>query len=917
MSQPDAPDLLERHAELAAFQQLLQRASVQGQVVLVAGEAGVGKTSLLRAAAAAHAAAGGDVWWGACDALQTPLALAPLLDIAREHHPRFAARLEGPRPALFEAVLDELRHASPPSLLVVVEDAHWADDATLDLLKYLGRRIERTHAVLAVSYRDDEVTLAHPLRRVLGELPPAARVLIEVPRLSERGVAELARRLGADAAGVHAATGGNAFFATELLRADRRPHGAVPRSVHDVVLARFAALPAPVQELLRAVAVLPGRAERWLVDALVAPRTEDLDAALASGLLEMDGPWLAYRHELARVAVESALSPALHQAWHARALQALAAGSPTPPAARLVHHAVHAHDVAAISRHAPVAAAEARARGALREFGAHWRVAIQQGCPRDEAERIDWLAGFVSACGVNVWYRECLDALKTLERLLTARGDLARAALARAQQTVPLVGLLRHAEARQACVDALALAECAPELPETASVWAYVSWQFMLDRDYADSITWGRRASALAERLGDRVALDRALAATGAALLFTDPEAGRRLLRSQVEHHRARGDVLGTATALNRLGIGLGEVMALHEAETCLREGVELMDSLDASGQYARAWLALVLLALGRWDEAGAQAQHVLTRAGVDEMSTLMATLALARLRLRRGDPGVDDALATSRRLAEPVARCSAWRPAPRRGPRRPMRTVISPKSRSRWAARCRWRAPRATLGLSASCPTGSGAAAPPRPPPRAAPGPGRCRWPAAGARLLPPGASWVAPTSRHVRWPRATPRGNARRWPSPSVWAPRPWPSCCAAAWSRPACAVCRAARGPARRRTRPASRWPSSVCWRCWPKVCAMPRSPSACTARCAPWTTTWSRCWPSSAPAAASRRWTTPGARACCRRFRQGGGAPWPALPGARLQTLFDRGSSPDDRPCCPLACGSPARLACASG
>ena len=362
------PDLLERQAELAAFQQLLQRAPTLGRVVLVAGEAGVGKTSVLRGAAAAHAATGGDVWWGACDALQTPLPLAPLLDIAREQRPRLAARLEGPRQALFEAVLDELRHAATP-VLMVVEDAHWADDATLDLLKYLGRRIERTHAVLAISYRDDEVTHTHPLRRVLGELPHSARVLIDVPRLSEHGVAELARRLGAEADGVHAATGGNAFFATELLRAGRLPRGVVPRTVQDVVLARFAALPAPVQELLRAVAVVPGRAERWLVDALVAPRTEELEAALASGLLVMDGSWLAYRHELARVAVESALSPALHTAWHARVLQALAAGTPAPPAARLVHHAVHAYDVAAISRHAPAAAAEGRACGALGGFG--------------------------------------------------------------------------------------------------------------------------------------------------------------------------------------------------------------------------------------------------------------------------------------------------------------------------------------------------------------------------------------------------------------------------------------------------------------------------------------------------------------------------------------------------------------------
>jgi DNA-binding CsgD family transcriptional regulator len=662
-----AVSLVEREAPLAVLQQRLDAAARGGHVVLVAGEAGIGKTSLLRAAAAEHARHGGLVWWGACDALQTPHPLAPLLDIAREHRPRFAGRLDGPRPALFDAVLDELRHAAPP-VLMVVEDAHWADEATLDLLKYLGRRIEGTHAVLAVSYRDDEVTLSHPLRRVLGELPMTARAHLEVPRLSAGGVAELARQFGADAAGVFSASGGNAFFASELLREGGARPGGVPRSVQDVVLARVAALPAAVQELLRAVAVVPGRAERWLIDAVAAPSTQDLEAALASGLLVMDGPWLAYRHELGRVAVESALSPAGVQSWHARVLQALVSATPAPAAARLMHHAVHAHDVAAISRHAPAAAAEARARGALHEWGAHWRVAVRQGQPRDDDERIAWLEGQVASATVNTGFHEALDALQALERLHRARGQLARVALALAQQSGPLVGLLRHEQARQACREALAIVEGLPEGPEVANVLAFMSWQCMVDRDYADSVAWGRRAIALAERLGDLGAHERATTATGAALLFIEPEAGRRMLLDLAERRRARGDRLAVAASLGMIGSGLGETMRLAEAEGHLREGCELLESIDASGQYARAWRALVLLMMGRWDEAGAEALHVLPRAGVDDMSTLMAQVALARLRLRRGDPGADEAIAAVRRLAEPsgtlqrIAPCAAVR---------------------------------------------------------------------------------------------------------------------------------------------------------------------------------------------------------------------------------------------------------------
>jgi len=185
-------ELLEREPALRTLRGLLDTAQARGHVALIAGEAGIGKTSVLRALAADHAQRG-PVWWGACDALQTPHPLAPLLDIARDHSVRFAERLSGPRPALFEAVLDELRLSAAP-VLMVVEDAHWADDATLDLLKFLGRRIDRAHALLAVSFRDDEVTGTHPLRRVLGELPTAERTRVDLPRLTPQAVATLAQQ---------------------------------------------------------------------------------------------------------------------------------------------------------------------------------------------------------------------------------------------------------------------------------------------------------------------------------------------------------------------------------------------------------------------------------------------------------------------------------------------------------------------------------------------------------------------------------------------------------------------------------------------------------------------------------------------------------------------------------------------------
>lgn len=614
----------------------------------MSGEAGIGKTSVLKALAAPH----GQVWWGACDALETPLPLAPLLDIARQAQTRFAGQLQGPRLALFESVLEEIRLAAGP-LLVVVEDAHWADDATLDLLKYLGRRVDRTRALLAISYRDDEVTASHPLRRVLGELPPTLTARLSLKPLSAAAVETLAHNLGRSAAGVHAITQGNAFFVSEMLRDSTEPRLAVPARVQDVVLSRFARLPAGVQALLRVVAVVPGRAERWLVDALGAPTLDDLDAAVGSGLLVDEGQDLRYRHELGRVAVESSLTAPVARHLHRQVLTALAQPSRGTPAARLTHHALQAGDRDAVSLHAPQAARDAEQRMAYREAAAHWRSVLQHGHPRDEQERMDWLDAFAAASTYSSAHAQTLQALRELQALAERRGDTVRAALSLSRQVPPLAGQLRNAEARQAIEQALAMIEPLPASAAHAAIWARESHLRMLDRDYARSIQWGERALALARELGETEISERARTALGAALLFVDYPAGRGMLQALIDERRAAGRWAPLAMSLAMLGSGDGELMHLADAVSELREAVSFCETQDLDPDYPRAWLALCLLLQGQWQEAGSQAATVLARGQADEMSRLMSWLAVGRLRLRRGDPGVTEALEAARPLAE------------------------------------------------------------------------------------------------------------------------------------------------------------------------------------------------------------------------------------------------------------------------
>lgn len=652
--------LVERESQLHQLRQLLADGSHSGHVVLLAGEAGAGKTTLLRTLAAEQRSLQKPVWWGACDALDTPHPLAPLADIVRDAVPALAGPLRGPRPALFEAVLDALIQCHSP-VLMVIEDAHWADAATLDLLKYLGRRIDRSHALLVVSYRDDEVTLTHPLRRVLGELPPAHRIHLPVPRLSPQGVEALARAAGFPAHGLHALTMGNAFFVSEMLRGGVTPAVAVPQSVQDLVLTRYARLDESAQSILRIVAVVPGRTERWLVNQLFSTSKgtlPDLDAALEncmdSGLLVAEGDSLSFRHELGRVAVESSLSVPRVQALHARVLNALEASERGITPARLVHHAVQARNRSAVTTWAPRAAEEALQREAYREATAQWQAALEHGNPQDDTERLQWLEALAQAEIPLARFEERLSILRTIESLARARGELSRAARARAQQSSTLISLLRHPEARRNLEEAVAMLDGIEPVADHAFVWAAHALNFMLDRDYETALHWGHRALDLAQTLGERVIQERAQTATGAALLFVDYPAGCAMLLDLYERRRSAGQVFSAAMSLSMVGSGAGELMHLHDAQVWLRQSIALVHTLDLNHTYARAWLALCLVALGQWDEAGSLASEVRALEHEDEMGRLVAAVALGRLRLRRGDPGIQEVLDEARNLANP-----------------------------------------------------------------------------------------------------------------------------------------------------------------------------------------------------------------------------------------------------------------------
>jgi DNA-binding CsgD family transcriptional regulator len=392
--------LLERDAELAVLDEALASAAAgAGSVVLVSGEAGIGKSSLLRAFLQVSADRA-RILHGACDDLIAPRTFGPLRD-AVARGPLAEALTAGNRDAVFTAVLNELIDPIRPTVLVV-EDVHWADDASLDVLRFVGRRVVDLPAVVVLTYRDDEIGPDHPLQRVLGALGGPGVHRLRLGPLSRGAVARLSGGTAATSAGLYRLTAGNPFFVTEALAT---PDDTVPRTVADAVLARVRRLDAATRAALDRLAVVPSRVGLPLARTLLDDLTV-LGEAERLGIVEVDPAAVAFRHELARRAVEASMPRIERMQLNARVLAALRA-QPDPDPAQVVHHAVEAGDDAAVVDHAPGAAAAAHRAGAYAQEVTFYRYALSRDASRD----------LVPVAEQAAMWQACALALFTLDRM--------------------------------------------------------------------------------------------------------------------------------------------------------------------------------------------------------------------------------------------------------------------------------------------------------------------------------------------------------------------------------------------------------------------------------------------------------------------------------------------------------------------
>lgn len=628
--------LLEREMQLRQLEQMLAEAlDGNGRLAVLSGEAGAGKTSVVQQFLLSSGKV--RILRSFCEDLLVPDPLGPLYDLAREARLPLPRDVESSQLSLYSRVLDMLAGEAEPTL-VVIEDVHWADDATLDFIRFIGRRIGGTHLLVLLTARTEDAHGQKRLRRALVDIPPHNITRVDVPLLTLEAVSAIASAAGLNSQAVYETTAGNAFFVTELVAANTGH--TPPETVTAAVLGRADKLGSDARVALDLVAMFPRRAE---IDVLLSlfRSTDGLDEAIASGLLERTTDAVVFRHEIARRAVELSVPEAERRSLNAEILAVLQRTRDVP-LARLVHHAREAGDPKIIHALASSAGDWAASVGAHHEAVDYYRTAFLLP-PRD--------AALAHSLAVEYSLTGRLDDAITIETEALAwhrnAGD-------RVEEGDSLRWLSRfsYLAGRRDDTDrygylAIAVLQTQTPGPELAMAYSNHAQLDMLAERVASTLEWGGKAMALAEQLGRDDIICATLNNLGQVQRWIDPDEARRCLRLSLEmalacnwhEHAARAYANWACMDLERMDFAAAEMRLSAGIAYCAER------DLDTLGLYMTGWLAQLRLRQGDWSSAAEVASQVLNSDLATPLARFQAADVVARLRIRRGDPGDHDPL--------------------------------------------------------------------------------------------------------------------------------------------------------------------------------------------------------------------------------------------------------------------------------
>jgi len=646
-------ELLERKDSLDVLSQLVTDVSAgEGKTVLLSGEAGIGKTSLIKYFTN-DLNSETEVLWGGCDALFTPRPLGPLYDIAYQIKSNLIKMLENEekRVSIFSEFLNYLVKTSNLKV-IVIEDIHWADEATLDLLKFLSRRINRTKSILILSYRDEEIDQNHPLHSILGDLPNSETTRIRLYPLSETAVDKLMRNAGVKNDNLYVTTGGNPFYVTELLAYKK---DELPSSIKEAVIARTSELPDDTKELLEIISVIPSKVEIELLRKLLNKVEDHIDHCINKAILITEKGLVSFRHELARLAILNSIPEMKKIHLHQKVLNCLLEDNNQQALlAQIVHHASQARDKNAIIKYTPLAAQNASKFGAHREAASHYLTALEYSDEIIIEKKLKLCEGRYYECYLTGQIEEAIKACRIIQEILHDLDD----PLQLGDNYRRLSRLMWFSDKHSKCVEyiqkAIKILENLPPGHQLAMSYSNRSQIFMLEEKTNLAVEWGEKAIKLAKNLNNDEIEIHALNNIGTAKMRADDDDGEPILKKSLSLALQKGFDDQAVRAYINLGCNNLSRRKLEIARKYFAKGIEHCNikDLDIHKSFMMGEISKISLDVGNWDEAVEKAEMVLKQKNANIIDKIIPLSVIGIVRARRNDPGaliaLDEAVSLS-----------------------------------------------------------------------------------------------------------------------------------------------------------------------------------------------------------------------------------------------------------------------------
>ncbi len=648
--------LTERDGFLALLNARFKPAAAgEGHCVYVGGEAGIGKTSLVREFCRDKTATC-KIYYGTCDALFTPRPLAAVYDIAWQINPGVlqanASGIED-RAGLFARLFYALS-IEKETTIIVFEDIHWADEATLDFIKFLGRRITQLRCLFILTCRNDEINARHPLKHLLGQLQPDAFTRLLLTPFSRAAVEKMAAVKGSSGADVYAITGGNPFYVNEIL-ASYSP--GIPDNIKDSILSVYDRQDAETKQAWQLLSLPPGGLEIAFLEEINPQYTAAIAQTLEAGILILKNGLLFFKHELYRRTIEASLSPSARTLFNKLLLELfLAHFDGENGTERIIHHAKNAQLYNVVIQFAPLAAKQAAAVGAHIEAAKLYYSAIEYSQGADAAVLVQLYEHYAYECYLTNQTKEAIVYTAKALALWQAKNDIENTgnSLRFLSRLWWFEGHRKNAE--QFGQQAVELLDGQPSSRAKAMAYSNMAQLKMLSYQDEECILWGEKALAVAKAIGDDEVVSHAMNNIGRTYMRTATfmQKGKDLLQQSLAIATRNAYHEHVARAYTNLGSTGIDIKDYVYAEAILDEGIRYCEerNLDSWTNYMLSCMARLKLENGNWQEACGIAEALLKNEGQPPINKINLLTVIAAVKMRTGGEGVEALLKQAQAMA-------------------------------------------------------------------------------------------------------------------------------------------------------------------------------------------------------------------------------------------------------------------------